>query len=61
MTKQKLGNEIDPSKMFIPGAKSKKFTCEQTQKFKPSITNSNLIDNINNFNFTDLKAEKKFT
>ena len=54
---RKLTNEIASPKKFIQNVQSKNFTSERTQTTESISTNSNLIDNTNSFDFTDLKME----
>ena len=59
-TNRELTNEMASSKKFIPDVESQDFMRERTQTIKSISTNSNLIGNTNNFDFTDVKTEEKF-
>ena len=60
-TNRDLTKEIVSPKKFIPDVISKHFTREQAQAKLFMQKNSNPLDKIENFDFTDLKVEEKIT
>ena len=60
-TNRELTNGNASLETFIPDAKSQDFTGEQALAINSINTISNAIDKNNNFDFTDLKMETKFT
>ena len=58
-TSQEPTNEIASPAKFIPN-RSKDFTRQQTQAIRSIRLNYNLLEKINEFDYTDSKMEKKF-
>ena len=59
-TNQELTCETGSPRKIISDGKSKDSTRERTKKFKSYSMNSNPIDHVNRFDFTNMKIEKKY-